>query len=60
MKTSPAWSQTAMAMHIHRIVRSCDGNKSQAARILQCDPKKVQKYLRIYEELLERKGDPFT
>ncbi len=38
--------QQAMAEHVRRTVKAAGGNRSLAARILDCDPKTVRKYLR--------------
>lgn len=30
--------------HVHMVVNACGGNKTEASRILECDPKTVRKY----------------
>ena len=37
----------ATARHVLEVLKSCDGNRSRASGILECDPKTVRKYLRI-------------
>lgn len=42
--------EEAISEHVARTVESAGGNRSLAARILDCDPKTVRKYLKIHRE----------
>lgn len=39
----------ATARHVKKTVEALDGNRTKAAEVLDCSPKTVRKYLRIYE-----------
>lgn len=41
--------EDCISEHVYRIVRSCDGNKTEASRILECDPKTVRKYCTLFD-----------
>jgi DNA-binding NtrC family response regulator len=51
---------TVVAGHVHRVVEALGGTRIRAAEILGCDPKTLRKYLRLYSQILERKGEPLT
>lgn len=41
---------SCMANHVKSVVEACGGNRSEAARVLECDPKTVRKYLSVGED----------
>lgn len=41
----------AMARHVRSVVDRLDGNRTRAAKVLDCTPKTVRKYLEMAEEV---------
>lgn len=50
-KTDMKTLEDCISEHVYRIVRTCDGNKTQASRILECDPKTVRKYCTLFDRI---------
>jgi len=48
----------AAARHARGVLDAVGGSRTRAAEILRCDPKTLRKYLKLYDERLERKGEP--
>lgn len=48
-KTDLKTLEDCISEHVYRIVRTCDGNKAEASRILECDPKTVRKYCTLFD-----------
>ena len=46
--------EDCIIMHVGRTVKACKGNRSEAARLLGCDPKTVRKYLVLGEHEEDR------
>lgn len=45
---------TATAKYVAKVVETCGGNKTEASRVLQCDPKTVRKYLALHKSAEEQ------
>lgn len=48
----------AAARHARGVLDAVGGSRTRAAEILRCDPKTLRKYLKLYDERLDRKGEP--